>query len=383
MQQGNEGLLRKASIERLSSPEQLDMMMRVTSPMGWVALIAVAVLVIAMIIWSMIFDLSVKVDGRGYMVRGESIREVQVNSAGAILGLDVQSGQVIEPGAVIARLSLPDLENRLATARLLLTDMEANSSSASSDMASIQSGLRAQLGRLQAERRKKADLVARGLLTSQALSAIDQQITSIQSSLLQSQIGSGDRGFSVEGKRLEVKELEAKLANDSVVKSPFGGRVVSIRAGVGQQVRAGDPLVNLEAEKEPLRIMGYIPIASGKKIQPDQEVRIALSFVKPEDFGFMIGRVVSVSTLPATPEEIQRVVANDSLAREFIDLNPFQVVIEPIAAPETPSGFKWTSASGPPLEVGSGTDCTISVVVERRKPISFVIPTVKSTLGLS
>jgi HlyD family secretion protein len=129
--------------------------------------------------------------------------------------------------------------------------------------------------------------------------------------------------------------------------------------------------------------MGYIPIASGKKIQPDQEVRIALSFVKPEDFGFMIGRVVSVSTLPATPEEIQRVVANDRLAKEFIDLNPFQVVIEPLAAPETPSGFKWTSSAGPPLEVGSGTDCTISVVVERRKPISFVIPTVKSTLGLS
>jgi len=40
--QGPEQLLRKSSIEKLSSPEQLDMMMRVTSPMGWIALTAVA-----------------------------------------------------------------------------------------------------------------------------------------------------------------------------------------------------------------------------------------------------------------------------------------------------------------------------------------------------
>lgn len=381
--QGPEQLLRKASLERLSSPEQLDMMMRVTSPLGWVALLAVGALVVAGIVWSTLFDLSVKVDGRGYMVRGESVREVQALSSGAILAMAVQTGQVIEPGTVIARLSLPDLENRLATAKLLLADMESQSQSASSTIGSIQANLQAQLGRLQAERGKKEELVRKGLLTSQALSSLDQQITNIQSSLLQSQIGRGDRGFSVEGKRLEVKELEAKLANDAVVRSPFGGRVVALRGGVGQQIRAGDPLVNLEAEKEPLRIVGFIPIASGKKIRPDQEVRISPSFVKAEDYGFMLGRVVSVSTLPATPEEVRRVVANDALAREFIDLNPFEVVIEPLLAPGTPSGFKWTSSTGPPLEVGSGTDCTVQVVVEKRKPISFVIPTVKQTLGLS
>jgi HlyD family secretion protein len=381
--QGNEQLLRKASIERLSSPEQLDMIMRVTSPKGWIALAAVATLVVAGIIWSMIFDLSVKVDGRGYMVRGESIREIQALTNGAVVGVEVTSGQVIEPGTIVARLSVPDLENRLGTAKLLLADLETSNASASSDMASIQSGLRAQLGRLQEDRRKKADLVRRGLLTGAALASIDQQITSIQTSLLQSQIGRGDRGMSVEGKRLEVKELEAKLANESVVRSPFSGRVVAIRAGVGQQIRPGDPVVNLEAEKEPLRIIAFIPIASGKKIVPAQEVRIAPSFVKQEDFGFMLGRVVSVSTLPATPEEIQRIVANDRLAKEFIDLNPFQVVIEPLAEPKNPSGFKWTSSSGPPLEVGSGTDCIVQVVVEKRKPITYVIPTVKQTLGLS
>jgi len=380
--QGPEQLLRKASIEKLSSPEQLDMMMRVTSPMGWVAAAAIGVLIVAAIVWSVTFDMSVKVDGLGYMVRGEAVQEIQALSAGTIQAIEVQTGQVIEPGAVVAKLSLPDLEARLASAKSLLADLESQSSSTGAQTAAIQGRLRAQIARLEQERRQKQALVDRGLLTSAAVASIDQQITSLQNSLAQSMIGTGDRGLRVEDKRLEVSELEAKLATDSVVRSSFGGRVVAIRAGVGQPIRQGDPIVNLESVDSPMRVVGFVPLAAGKQVSEGLDVRISPSFVKVEDYGFMVGKVVSVSTLPATPEEIRRIVANDALARQYIDLNPFQVIIEPVKA-DTPSGFKWTSSAGPPVEVGSGTDCSVQVVVETRKPISFVIPTVKQTLGLS
>lgn len=380
--QGPEQLLRKASVEKLSSPEQLDMIMRVTSPMGWVAVTAVGVLIVAVILWSVTFDLSVKVDGRGYMVRGEAVQEIQILTGGTIQAIEVRSGQVIEPGTVVARLSMPDVEARLVSSKALLAELESQTSSSGAQTASIQGRLQAQIGRLEAERRQKQKLVDRGLLTSSAVASIDQQITSLQNSLAQSMIGTGDRGLRVEDKRLEVKELEAKLATETVVRSPFGGRVVAIRAGVGQPVRPGEPLMNLESTRDPMRVVGFVPLAAGKQVNAGLEVRIAPTFIKVEDFGFMLGKVVSVSTLPATPEEIQRIVANDALARQYIDMNPFQVVIEPTAA-ETPSGFKWTSSSGPPVEVGSGTDCVVQVVVEKRKPISYVIPSVKQTLGLS
>ena len=47
--QGPDKLLRKASVEKLSSPEQLDMMMRVTSPMGWVAVVAIGAMIVVAI----------------------------------------------------------------------------------------------------------------------------------------------------------------------------------------------------------------------------------------------------------------------------------------------------------------------------------------------
>lgn len=380
--QGPDKLLRKASVEKLSSPEQLDMMMRVTSPMGWVAVLAIGALIVVAIVWSVTFPMPVKVDGRGFMVRGEAVREVQILTSATIQSVEVKTGDVIEAGAVVARLAMPDVEARLASSKALLVELEQQTSDSGSQTASIQGRLRAQIARLEQDRRQKQQLVDRGLLTSAAVASIDQQITSLQNSLAQSMIGTGDRGLRVEDKRLEVKELEAKLANESVVRSPFTGRVVAVRAGVGQPVRPGDALLSLESTGDPMRVIGFVPLAAGKKVSAGLEVRIAPSFVRVEDYGFMVGKVVSVSALPATPEEIQRIVANDSLARQYIDLNPFQVVIEPTAA-ETPSGFKWTSSSGPPVEVGSGTDCTVQVVVETRKPISYVIPTVKQTLGLS
>ncbi|KAB2962782.1 MAG: NHLP bacteriocin system secretion protein [Thermoanaerobaculia bacterium] len=380
--QGPEQLLRKASVEKLSSPEQLDMMMRVTSPMGWVALCAIGVLIVVAIVWSITFPMPVKVDGRGFMVRGEAVQEVQILTAGTLQSVEVKTGDIIEPGTVVAKVSMPDIEARLISARALLGELEAQTSSSGSQTASIQGRLRAQIARLEQDRRQKQELVNRGLLTSAAVASIDQQITSLQNSLAQSMIGTGDRGLRVEDKRLEVRELETKLANESVVRSPFGGRVVAVRAGAGQPVRPGDALLSLESTREPMRVVGFVPLAAGKQVTPGLEVRIAPSFIRVEDYGFMVGKVVSVSTLPATPEEIQRIVANDALARQYIDLNPFQVVIEPVLA-ETPSGFRWTSSAGPPVEVGSGTDCTVQVVVETRKPISYVIPTVKQTLGLS
>ena len=380
--QGPDKLLRKASVEKLSSPEQLDMMMRVTSPMGWVAVVAIGAMIVVAIVWSVTFPMPVKVDGRGFMVRGEAVREVQILTSATIQSVEVKTGDIIEAGAVVARLAMPDVEARLASSKALLAELEQQTSDSGSQTASIQGRLRAQIARLEQDRRQKQQLVDRGLLTSAAVASIDQQITSLQNSLAQSMIGTGDRGLRVEDKRLEVRELEAKLANESVVRSPFTGRVVAVRAGVGQPVRPGDALLSLESTGDPMRVIGFVPLAAGKKVSAGLEVRIAPSFVRVEDYGFMIGKVVSVSALPATPEEIQRIVANDSLARQYIDLNPFQVVIEPTAA-ETPSGFKWTSSSGPPVEVGSGTDCTVQVVVETRKPISYVIPTVKQTLGLS
>ena len=48
----SESLFRKKSIERISSPEEIDEYMRVTTPSMWLVLGAVALLLLAIFIWS-------------------------------------------------------------------------------------------------------------------------------------------------------------------------------------------------------------------------------------------------------------------------------------------------------------------------------------------
>lgn len=44
-------IYRKTSLERISNPDQLDRELKVTSPFSWIALIAVALIIISLIIW--------------------------------------------------------------------------------------------------------------------------------------------------------------------------------------------------------------------------------------------------------------------------------------------------------------------------------------------
>lgn len=61
----NKGLFRKASLDRVSSPEQLNDYIRVSNPSVWLILGAVAALIIAVFVWAIWGDLPTKTAVRG------------------------------------------------------------------------------------------------------------------------------------------------------------------------------------------------------------------------------------------------------------------------------------------------------------------------------
>ena len=46
------GIFRKTALERLSSPDQLDSMLKITSPMSWLGIGAAGALAVAVIAWA-------------------------------------------------------------------------------------------------------------------------------------------------------------------------------------------------------------------------------------------------------------------------------------------------------------------------------------------
>jgi HlyD family secretion protein len=60
---------------------------------------------------------------------------------------------------------------------------------------------------------------------------------------------------------------------------------------------------------------------------------------------------------------------------------PLQLIVDLEPDSNTPSGYKWTSSTGPQARISPGTLCRASVTVKRQAPISMVIPTLKGAIG--
>jgi len=228
------------------------------------------------------------------------------------------------------------------------------------------------------------EMVSKGLLTKSALMTTQGQLTSVEQAIAQGEMSSSGRMNRVDDLRRQLRELENQLTSSSEVRSPYAGRVLEVVAAPGDLVSAGQRLVTLEASTEPIKAVIYIPAGEGKKVRPTMPAYISPSTVKAEEYGFMIGEVKAVSDFPMTPQGLEHVLRNQALVSELTGgTAPIEVNVALIPESSTPSGFKWSSSNGPPVKIFSGTICSATITVEVKRPISYVLPILRKTIGVT
>jgi HlyD family secretion protein len=381
--QDAQNLLRKSAIEKLSSPEQLDVMMQVTSPAAWLALAGVGILLVFVTVWSVVGQTGIQVEGKGILMRGAAVLDVTTPAQGKLAEVLVKSGDTLKEGQVVARLDQAELKLRIENARAQMAQIEAQKSDLGSAGRSIVAQYRAQLVELREKAATQEKLVTRGLLTRATLFRTREQIASTEQMIAQSEQTQSGKTIQVDDLKRQISELEARRAGSTDVKSPYAGRVLEITTAAGGLVGPGARILTLEPLDAPLSAVIYVPATEGKKVRPAMDVRVSPSTVKAEEYGFMVGNVLSVGNFPVTPEALRQVLRNDRLVDELTGKSAsIELIVQLLPDKNTPSGFKWSSSSGPPTQVYSGTIATGSVVVENRKPISYVLPVVKKSLGV-
>ena len=85
-------LYRKSALERISSPEQLDKAVKITSPLSWLALLAITGMIIVAIIWSIIGSLPVTVTAQGIVAAPVSTNAVYLQESGTVAAVLVRPG---------------------------------------------------------------------------------------------------------------------------------------------------------------------------------------------------------------------------------------------------------------------------------------------------
>ncbi|HUM02331.1 MAG TPA: NHLP bacteriocin system secretion protein [Thermoanaerobaculia bacterium] len=377
-------LFRKSALDKLSSPEQLDVMLQVTSPMGWISLAGLGIVLAFALVWSIVGKIPITVDGQGILIRGAEVFDVTAEAQGRIQELTVKAGDRIQAGQVIVRFDQPELRLKIENTKAQLEQIEGQSRNLKSRGGSLQSQYQAQARELREKIAVQEGLVKKGILTKSTLMRTKEQLANTEQMITQTQMTQSGEELRVDDLKRQITEMEGRLGSTTELKSPYAGRILEVTAASGSLVAPGQRILTLEPLTGALETVLYIPAGEGKKVRPGMAVRIAPSTVKAEEYGFLLGKVKTVSDFPVTPEGLRRVLRNDKLAEELIGKSaPLEVVatLEPDSA--TPSGFKWSSSKGPPTQIFSGTLSKGTVVVEDRRPISYVLPIVKKTLGTS
>ena len=80
-------IFRKTSLERLSSPEQLDTIMRVTGAKRWLALAGMFLILGVAVIWGYAGTIDTKVSGSGVIVRAGTVLNVVASGSGLVTSI--------------------------------------------------------------------------------------------------------------------------------------------------------------------------------------------------------------------------------------------------------------------------------------------------------
>lgn len=328
-------LFRDAALRNLASPEQLDQVIRITRPRAWIALLILGLVLAAVLSWSLLGSLPSTIQGQGIIIREGGTYNIVATGGGVLTAFDgLQGGQAVHKGQVLGRIAQPLLTLQRDAARTQLQQFEKE-----------RDGIAA---------RKPFDPLTR---------EVDARIASA---------------------RHRLDEVSAQLALSDQVISPYDGVVVELLANQGDVVAANQPLLSVEAAQHSLEALIYVPPRSeAAAIRPGMAVQLSPATARKERYGYLVGKVRSVSKYPSTERGMLAVVDNPGLVRELSrDGPPVAVTVDLMPDATTRSGYRWSSRAASQLDLNSGTLASASVTIEVQKPITLVIPLLKRAGGL-
>lgn len=165
---------------------------------------------------------------------------------------------------------------------------------------------------------------------------------------------------------------------ERTVRAVAGGRVTSLVARTGAVVTTGADLAVLERVKsadEPLVAVLYVSGAGGADIRVGASVDLDVTSVPRQRFGVLRGRVKDVGRAPQTQAQIAGFLGDPRLAAQFARQgSPVAVLVELEGSTATASGYRWSTAGGPPYPLDSTTPVTGAVHLPPQRPVDWLLP---------
>ncbi len=415
------GFFRKSALEKLSTPEKLDQLIKVTNRKAWIALLTIALAIGTAVVWSIFGKVKTKIDVVG-IIQGGEVHEVVATSQGQLVELNVKIGSKVKKGDIIATLHQPELSQQIEDAKAILTDRNFEMGkivSYGGQGSQLQNEFISQtrksiLGEIDSERKKLSflynqlesenTLLGKGLIiksqvanTKQQIEASKNTIERLKGQMAETSSQQNNVNFDLQQKltlqnqriaeaKRNLEFLNERFDTQKNIRSPYDGEVVEVLTERGVVVGTGTPLFKLKNQKDDTKKITsvlYIPSKDGKKIKKGMEALVSPSTVQPQEFGFIKGKVTYISDFPITQQGMLNSVKNDQLAKGLLAMGPlFEVHVDFEKDLSSYSGFRWTSAKGPDVKIKEGTSCMGKITIYEERPVTIVVPAFKNFFDL-
>jgi HlyD family secretion protein len=204
----------------------------------------------------------------------------------------------------------------------------------------------------------------------------------------------------------QIKELQAQR-NSQAVLAPRDGMLLGLSVNPGQAVTAGQRLATVGLGPQPTAsetrsAIALLSDADVTRLRPGMPIQLDLQLQtrdryggSSQRYGLVEGRIATISPASADLAEVSRAVGDPDLASSLITRSrqaafgeggdplatlpdkataPVRIVTVSLEAADTPSGLRWSGGRGPEFTLENGTPAKGEVVVERRRPVSFLLP---------
>ncbi|MFC8427804.1 HlyD family efflux transporter periplasmic adaptor subunit [Streptomyces sp. NPDC057253] len=173
--------------------------------------------------------------------------------------------------------------------------------------------------------------------------------------------------------------LKVRTADgDTVVRTVAAGRVTALAATIGQIISTGANVAAVEKvahASDPLYATVYVPAGNAASIPEDAPVDLTVSSVPTQEYGVLRGHVKSVDRSAQSAQQIAAFLGDSQLGEQFTkDGRPVAVLVKLDRSKGTKSGFKWSSAEGPPFALTSMTVASGSIRLADQRPVDWLLP---------
>jgi HlyD family secretion protein len=431
-----------SEVSRLSI-EQLDTLVRVTTIQSWAYVATLFGVCASAVAFAVLYPVPTKVNGEGILLTDrDTLLHVRAPATGRLLSLNVKLDDWVAPGDQIGEVSQDEVKDTIREAQSKLADLKREERELSAFEQKERDTQRAAIAKLrhavvsgqansenQLQLAKKIFASADRLRADKHLNDEELLVSHEKMYVILDNINKGHsrlaeldldwqkaeyaRGRAQVERRVKIEQVETKLkldqeklARNTQIKSHVYGQVAQVLTANDDLVKEGAPVVLLHSPRaerggddpdSPYESIVFVPAGEGKKIEVGYAVEVSPATVKREEHGFIRGRVVGVSELPATKLAMEAALAHPELVDAFLkrfapgvllrvhikleELKPSDLAAGGRSLSELKNQFRWSSASGPLQPLKTGTMCQAAIVVKKQRLISLILPWTKELVG--